>query len=105
MAKIISSAEFDAEVLKSDVPVLVDFYAEWCGPCKMIAPALDELAADYQGRAKVIKIDVDRSGELAKSYGVRSVPMLLFFKGGRVAETQVGAVGKADLAAKINRLL
>ena len=106
MAKIISGADFDAEVLQSDVPVLVDFFATWCGPCKMLAPTLDELSSEYEGRAKVLKLDVDENGEIAKNkYNVRSVPTLLFFKGGQVADTVVGLAGKADLADKINALL
>ena len=105
MAKIISAAEFESEVINSSVPVLVDFFATWCGPCKIIAPALDELSTEYEGRAKILKVDVDESGDLAKSYSVRSVPSLLFFKDGAVANTLVGAIPKTDLADAINALL
>ena len=105
MAKIITSAEFEAEVLKSGIPVMVDFFATWCGPCKMIAPALDELAAEYEGRAKVVKVDVDQNGELAKTYKVRSVPTILYFKEGKIADTQIGASSKQDMAGKIDALL
>ena len=107
MVKEITSAEFDNEVLRSEVPVLVDFFATWCGPCKMIAPTLEELSADYEGRAKIVKIDVDQNGELVKrkEYGVRSVPTLIFFKDGKIAETMAGARGKADLAEAFDRLL
>ena len=86
---------WDADVLKADLPVLVDFWAPWCGPCKMIAPALDDLAGTYAGRAKIVKVDVDQNQATAMRYHVRSIPMLLLFKGGQVQATQIGAVGKA----------
>lgn len=100
-----SDSDFDATVLQSDVPVLVDFWAPWCGPCKMIAPALDELAGDYAGRAKVVKIDVDQNQATALKYHVRSIPMLLLFKDGQVQATQIGAVGKPQLAQMIDKAL
>nr|WP_220486629.1 thioredoxin [Luteimonas sp. MC1782] len=100
-----SDADFDATVLASDEPVLVDFWAPWCGPCKMIAPALDELADTYAGRAKVVKIDIDQNRATAMKYHVRSIPMLLLFKGGQVQDTQIGAVGKPQLAQMIEKAL
>ena len=100
-----SDSDFEATVLQSDVPVLVDFWAPWCGPCRMIAPALDELAGDYAGRAKVVKVDVDQNQATALKYQVRSIPMLLLFKNGQVQATQIGAVGKPQLAQMIDQAL
>ena len=100
-----TDADFDAAVLQSAEPVLVDFWAPWCGPCKMIAPALDELAQTYAGRAKVVKVDVDQNQATAIKYHVRSIPMLLMFKNGQVQATQVGAVGKPQLAQLIDQVL
>ncbi|MDH5824536.1 thioredoxin TrxA [Luteimonas sp. RD2P54] len=98
-------ADFDSTVLQSDEPVLVDFWAPWCGPCKMIAPALDELAESYAGRAKVVKVDIDQNQGVAMKYHVRSIPMLLLFKGGQVQSTQIGAVGKGQLSQMIDKAL
>ena len=100
-----TDADFDAAVLQSDEPVLVDFWAQCCGPCKMIAPALDELADTYAGRAKVVKIDIDQNRATAMKYHVRSIPMLLLFKDGQVQATQIGAVGKAQLSQMIDKAL
>jgi len=100
-----TDSDFDSTVLASDEPVLVDFWAQWCGPCKMIAPALDELAEAYAGRAKVVKVDIDQNRGTAMKYHVRSIPMLLMFKGGQVQATQIGAVGKAQLAQLIDKAL
>src|SRR5690606_7247130 len=100
-----TDADFDAAVLASKEPVLVDFWAPWCGPCKMIAPALDELAGEYAGRAKVVKVDVDKNQATALKYHVRSIPMLLLFKDGQVQATQIGAVGKPVLAQMIDKAL
>ena len=100
-----TDADFDSVVLQSDQPVLVDFWAQWCGPCKMIAPALDELADSYEGRAKVVKVDIDQNRATAMKYHVRSIPMLLVFKDGQVQGTQIGAVGKAQLAQLIDKAL
>ena len=100
-----TDADFDTQVLASDVPVLVDFWAPWCGPCKMIAPALDKIAAGYAGKARVVKVDVDQNQQTAHKYHVRSIPMLLLFKNGQVQGTQIGAVGKAQLAQLIDKAL
>ena len=100
-----TDADFAREVLESDIPVLVDFWAPWCGPCKMIAPALDQLATEYAGKAKVVKIDIDQNRASAMKYHVRSIPMLLVFKGGQVHGTQIGAVGKPQLAQLIDKAL
>ncbi len=106
-AKYITATEenFKSEVLESSQPVLVDFWAEWCGPCKMIAPAIEELAADFDGKAKVAKVNVDEQPKLAQEYGVRSIPTLLFFRDGKVTEQLVGAPQKDTLAEKLNNLI
>lgn len=100
-----TDADFEQHVLQSEEPVLVDFWAQWCGPCKMIAPALDELAQTYAGRAKVVKVDIDQNREVAMKYHVRSIPMLLLFKNGQVEATQIGAVGKAQLEQMLDKAL
>lgn len=100
-----TDADFTQQVLESDVPVLVDFWAPWCGPCRMIAPALDQLATEYAGKAKVVKVDIDQNQATAMKYHVRSIPMLLMFKDGQVQATQVGAVGKPQLAQLIDQVL
>ncbi len=100
-----TDSDFTQQVLESDVPVLVDFWAPWCGPCRMIAPALDQLAGEYAGKAKVVKVDIDQNQATALKYHVRSIPMLLVFKNGQVQATQVGAVGKPQLAQLIDQVL
>ena len=100
-----TDADFTQQVLESDVPVLVDFWAPWCGPCRMIAPSLDQLATEYAGKAKVVKVDIDQNQATALKYHVRSIPMLLMFKNGQVQATQVGAVGKPQLAQLIDQVL
>ena len=100
-----NTAEVQEKVLGSDIPVLVDFWAPWCGPCRAIAPAVEELATEYAGKAKVFKIDVDQVGEVAQNYGVMSIPALLVFKGGKVVDKQVGAGPKSQIAALIDRAL
>lgn len=106
MAKAIeiTDANFE-EILKSDKPVLVDFWAEWCGPCKMIGPIVEELAGDYEGKAVIGKVDVDSNPAVASALGIRSIPTLMFFKGGEIVDKQVGAVPKAILAQKLDAVL
>ncbi len=105
MAAYVTDANFESEVLNSDVPVLVDFYADWCGPCKMIGPVVEQMAKDYEGKAKIVKLDVDANGATAQSYRVMSIPTILLFKGGQVVDTIVGAVPRATLEAKLNAQL
>jgi thioredoxin 1 len=101
----LSSANFDAEVLQSEIPVLVDFWAPWCGPCRMMAPVIDAMAAKYEGKVKVTKVNVDEAGDIAGRYGIRSIPTLMIFKGGAQADTVVGAVPEADLSARLDKVL
>ncbi|MBL0162839.1 MAG: thioredoxin TrxA [Xanthomonadales bacterium] len=98
----VSDDQFDAEVLQSSEPVLVDFWAEWCGPCKMIAPILDELAETYGGRLKVAKINIDHNQKTPRNYNVRGIPTLMIFKNGKVEATQIGAVSKTQLSQMID---
>jgi thioredoxin 1 len=95
-----TAENFEAEVLQSDIPVFVDFYADWCGPCKMMSPVIDKLADEFDGKIKVGKIDVDENQELAVKYGVMSIPNMKFFKGGEVVDEVIGAVPKAQMKAK-----
>jgi thioredoxin 1 len=101
----VTDANFQNEVLKSDKPVLLDFWAEWCGPCKMIAPVVEELAKEYDGKLKVGKVDVDSNQQTSMQYGIRSIPTLLIFKGGKVVDQLIGAVPKKMLAEKVAKHL
>ncbi len=101
----VNDGNFAEVVLKSDKPVLVDFWAVWCGPCNMIAPSVKQLSEEYEGRAVVCKVDVDSNPNVASTYGIRNIPTILFFKNGQVVDKQVGAVPKANLQAKLDALL
>ncbi len=105
MALVITDANFDEVVLKSDKPVLIDFWAEWCGPCRMVGPIVEEIAKEYDGKAIVGKVDVDSNPNISMNYGIRNIPTLLFFKGGQIVDKQVGAVPKSVLANKLNAQL
>lgn len=101
----LTGANFEAEVVKSPIPVLVDFWAEWCGPCKMISPVLDQLADEKVGKLKVAKVNVDNSADLATKFGIRSIPTLLVFQGAQVKEQMVGMIGKKDIEKKLSAYL
>lgn len=103
--KHVSDASFDVDVLKSDVPVLVDYWAAWCGPCKMIAPLLDEAAKQYEGRVIIAKVNVDDNPETAAKFGIRGIPTLMLFKDGKAAATKVGALSKSQLSAFLDESL
>ncbi len=98
----VTDDSFEQEVIKSDIPVLVDYWAEWCGPCKMIAPILDEIAGDYAGKVKIAKLNIDENPSTPPKYGIRGIPTLMLFKGGNVEATKVGAVSKSQLTAFID---
>ncbi len=98
----VTDANFEEEVLKSDVPVLVDYWAEWCGPCKMIAPVLEEIAKDYDGKVKICKMDVDANQDTPQKFGIRGIPTLMMFKGGNAEATKVGALSKNQLSEFID---
>ena len=101
----LDGTNFDREVLQSDVPVLVDFWAAWCAPCRMVGPSIDQLAGEYEGRAKVGKVNVDEAGDLAARFGITSIPALLYFKGGKVVDSMIGAQPKTVLSRGLDELL
>lgn len=105
LIKHLSDASFEADVLQAATPVLVDYWAEWCGPCKMIAPILDEVAGAYQGKLTIAKMNVDENREIPAKFGIRGIPTLMLFKGGELAATKVGALSKAQLTAFIDEQL
>ena len=104
-AAAVTDASFDQDVLQCDVPVLVDFWAPWCGPCRMVAPIVDEIAKEVEGRIKVVKLNTDENPNVASQYGIRSIPTLMVFKGGQKVDTVVGAVPKTTLASTISKYL
>ena len=105
MAINITEENFDQIVLKSELPVLLDFWAEWCGPCRMISPIIDELHQDFEGKAVIGKVNVDESSAISSKYGIRNIPTLLFIKNGEVVDKHVGAVSKEDLSEKLRAIL
>ena len=104
-ALAVTTSDFEQTVLQSPIPVLVDFWAVWCGPCKMIAPHVDALASEYEGRVKVMKVNVDEEPDIAQKYGIMSIPTLLFFKDGKVVDQVVGAVPKSTISGKLEGIL
>ena len=105
LIKHITDATFEADVLQADKPVVVDFWAEWCGPCRMVGPVVDELAKEYEGKAIIGKVNVDHNPEISMKFGIRNIPALLFFKGGEIVDKQIGAVPKSVLAEKLSKQL
>jgi thioredoxin 1 len=105
LIKHVSDASFEADVLQSDKPVLVDYWAEWCGPCKMIAPILDEVSASYKDKLQIAKMNVDENREVPAKFGIRGIPTLMLFKGGQLAATKVGAMSKAQLTQFLDQQL
>ncbi len=104
-AAAVTDASFEEDVLKSDLPVLIDFWAPWCGPCRMVAPIVDEIATEFEGKIKVFKLNTDENPNVASQYGIRSIPTLMIFKGGQKVDTVVGAVPKTTLSSTISKYL
>ncbi len=104
MAIHVSDADFQEVVLNSDVPVVLDLWAEWCGPCRMIGPIIEEMSGEYEGKAKMVKMDIDANPQTPVKFGVRNIPTVLFFKGGKVVDKQVGAVPKSVFVEKLEKL-
>ena len=105
LIKHVSDASFEGDVLQSDKPVLVDYWAEWCGPCKMIAPILDEVAGDYSGRLQIAKMNVDENREVPAKFGIRGIPTLVFLKGGQVVQSLTGLRGESEIRSAVDALL
>lgn len=105
MAVELTDSNFDEQVLKSDIPVMVDFWAEWCGPCRLVGPLVEEIGEEYEGKVLTGKVDVDSNPEIASRFGIRNIPTILYFKNGKVADKQVGAVPKSKLVSKLEPLL
>jgi thioredoxin 1 len=101
----VTDETFDAEIMNSEIPALVDFWATWCGPCRMVSPVVEELANDYKGKIKVAKMDVDQNRQTPAKFGIRAIPTLIFFKGGEVAQTIVGAQPKSHIEEELKKLL
>lgn len=101
----VSDETFDAEIINSELPVMVDFWAEWCGPCRMVSPVVEELAKEYEGKIKVAKMDVDQNRQTPARFGIRNIPTLIFFKGGDVAQTIIGAQPKSSIEEQLKKLL
>jgi thioredoxin 1 len=101
----LTNESFDAEVVQSAIPVLVDFWAPWCGPCRMMSPVIDAVAAKYEGKVKVCKVNVDEAGEIAGRFGIRSIPTLMIFKGGQQADVLVGAVPEDQVSSRLDKVL
>jgi thioredoxin 1 len=105
MALEVTDSNFEEVVIKSDKPVIVDFWAEWCGPCRMVGPIIEEISKEYEGKAVVTKCDVDSNPMVASKYSIRNIPTVLYFKDGKIADKQVGAVPKSNFVAKLNALI
>jgi thioredoxin 1 len=101
----VTDENFDAEIMKSEIPAVVDFWAEWCGPCRMVGPVIEELAAQYKGKVKIVKMDVDKNRGTPAKFGIRNIPTLIFFKGGQVAHTIIGAQPKSSIEQELKKLL
>lgn len=104
-AMYLTDADFEKEVVNSDIPVLIDFFATWCGPCRMMSPIIDELANEYSGKVKIFKLDVDENSSTSMKFGIQSIPMLIFFKGGNTVDTAIGFQSKEKIKEKLDAIL